>query len=347
MTNMCNVHLLAAGAAAFAAVMGTSAPAGAFPHVVRPGETLAAIATRVYGNPKLESVLAGANFLDVQGGSAPVPGMRLEIPAPGYHRVNAAETWITLALEWLGDGKRADVLARLNHGVAWIPPVEGQEIQIPYVLTVIAADGDRMDQLAHRYMNDANRAWELEAYNGRKASATGALPLKRGDVVLIPLLDLALTEEGKRESHSGLEQGHGAEGRALDAQRRADAELPVLLADLRAGRYVEVVIRGNRLLGNGELTKVQLASVHRGLLDAYVALDAPGAAAGACAAFRQNDPAAKWDPAFVSPKVRSACPAPAPSPASSAPAASAASSGASGSSAPAAPRAPRDGSRDH
>jgi len=302
MKERCIVHILAAGLA-----FTIGGAAHAFPHVVRPGETLAEIATRVYGNPKMESVLAGANFLDVQGGSAPVPGMRLEIPAPAYHRVSVGESWPTLALEWLGDGKRADVLARLNHGVAWIPPVEGQEIQIPYVLTVIAADGDRMDQLAHRYMGDANRSWELEAYNGRKPSSTGAIPLKHGEVVLVPILDLTLTEEGKRELHIGTEQGQNVAGRALDAQRRADGELPVVLADLRAGRYVEVVARGNRVLGSGELTKVQLASVHRALLEAYVALDAPALAAGACTAYRTNDPSAKWDPAFVSPKIRNAC----------------------------------------
>jgi len=327
---------VAAVAVVLAAVTMPS-PARAFSHVVRPGETLAAIATRVYGNPRMESVLAGANFLDVQGGSAPVAGMRLEIPAPGYHRVNATETWITLALEWLGDGKRADVLARINHGVAWIPPVEGQEIQIPYVLTVIAADGDRMDQLAHRYMGDANRAWELEAYNGRKPSPAGAVPLKRSEVVLVPILDLTLTDEGKRESNAGLGQGRSSEGRVLDAQRHADTDIPLLLADLRAGRYVEVVARGNRILGSGELTKVQLASVHRALLDAYVALDAPGAAAAACAAFRIADPSAKWDPAFVSPKVRNACPPPSPPPAPSS----------SSSSGPPPSSASRAGVRDH
>jgi hypothetical protein len=282
--------------------------AHAFPHMVRTGETLAGIATRVYGNPKLEVVLAGANFLDAQGGSAPVPGMRLEIPAPGYHRVTENESWSNLALAWLGDGKRADVLARLNRGVAWIPPVDGLEIQIPYVLTVICADGERMDQLAHRYLNDANRAWELEAYNGRKPTQAGAVPLKRGEVVLIPLLDLELTEAGKAEARgSGVDASHGGGGHALEAQRRADTELPLMLADLRGGRYVEVVARGNRILGGGDLTKVQLSSVHRALLDAYVALDATTSAAGACAAWRTNDPVAKLDPTFVSPKVRAAC----------------------------------------
>ena len=37
----------------------------AFPHVVRPGETLAQIAARLYGDAKRESLLAGANALIV------------------------------------------------------------------------------------------------------------------------------------------------------------------------------------------------------------------------------------------------------------------------------------------
>ena len=82
-------------------------PAHAFTHLVLPGETLAQIASRVYGDPKLEYVLAGANALDVTGGSAIVPGMRLEIPAPAYHHVMLNETWYELALAWLGDPKRA------------------------------------------------------------------------------------------------------------------------------------------------------------------------------------------------------------------------------------------------
>lgn len=298
---------LSAGALATALLAASEAPA--FVHVVQPGETLAQIATRVYGDPKLEVVLAGANGLDIQG-SAPVAGMRLDVPAPGYYRVHVGDTWGALALIYLGDAKRADVLARVNHGVSWIPPVDGQEIQIPYVLTFIASDTDRVDQIAARYMHDANRAWELDAYNGRKGVGTAPPPaLHRGDVVLVPLLDLTLTEAGKAEAARGSERAHDEAGGAeLEAQRRAEAELPLLLADVRGGRYVEAVARGNRVLGSGALAKTQLAVLHRALLEAYVALDASGAAAGACAAWRALVPNAKLDAAMVSPKIRAACP---------------------------------------
>jgi hypothetical protein len=94
---------------------------------------------------------------------------------------------------------------------------------------------------------------------------------------------------------------------ALEQQRKADAELPALLADVRYGRYAEAVARGNRLLGGAALTHPQLAVVHRALLEAYVALDARPAAAAACAAWRSNEPNPALNPVRVSPKILAAC----------------------------------------
>jgi hypothetical protein len=118
---------------------------------------------------------------------------------------------------------------------------------------------------------------------------------------------LKLTEAGKAEARAAAEREGASGGMALEHQRRGDAELPQLLADVRYGRYVEAVARGNRLLGAGALTHPQLAIVHRALLDAYVALDARTAAAAACAAWKSNEPSAMLDPVRVSPKTRTAC----------------------------------------
>lgn len=280
-----------------------SADARAFVHTVRQGESLAHLASRVYGDARRETVLAGANFLDVQGGSAIVAGMRLEIPAPGHHRCAGGETWAALAQDWLGDAKRAEVLARENGGVSWVAPTEGQEIRIPYVLTHLAASGDTTAGLANRYLGDPNLAWLLDGYNGRKDG-----PLVRGEVVLVPLLGLALTADGRNEAAESLERARTeTAGSLLETQRKIESELPALQGDVRGGKYVEAISRGNRLLGTGEPTRAQLAVIHRALLEAYVALDATPLAVAACAAWRANEPAPKLDPIYVSPKIRAAC----------------------------------------
>jgi hypothetical protein len=279
--------------------------AAAFSHVVTHGETLAQIAMRFYGSARFEAAIVGANALDAHGGSAIVSGQLLEVPAPMHHRVKEGETWFTIAKEFLGDTKRADVLARANGAVAWVPPVENQELEVPAVVAVIASEQDTMPALAQRYLGDINKAWELDLYNDRD----GKQKLLRGDIVLVPLIELSLTEEGKKAARAAAERTRTeGGGQAYEAQRRAEADIPPLLADVRAGRYVDAVAKGNRLLGSGELTKPQLASIHRALLEAYTALEATGLAAGACTAWKANaGPDVRLDARSVSPKIRAAC----------------------------------------
>lgn len=288
-----------------AAISLASVDAKAFGHVVSQGETLAQLAIAFYGSPRFEGAIAGANALDAHGGSAIVAGQPLEIPAPGHHRVKEGETWFGLARVYLGDMKRADTLARANGAVAWVPPVENQEIEIPAVVAHIAADHETIAGLAQRYLGDMNKAWELDLYNGRDSKR----PLLRGDVVLVALVDLSLTEAGKKAARTAAERTRTeGGGQAYDAQRRAEADIPPLLADVRAGRYVDAVAKGNRLLGFGELTRPQLAAIHRALLEAYVAMDAPGLAAGACTSWKTNAGGdVRLDPSRVSPKIRAIC----------------------------------------
>lgn len=292
-------------AALFALVLFACArPARAFVHVVAQGEGLAQLAARFYGSAHFESVLVAANGLDARGGSAVVAGFPLEVPAPSHHKVEAAESWAALANRYLGDGKRADVLARANGTVAWQAPTPGQEIAVPAVIAHLAGEGQTMGQLAGRYYGDPNRSWQLNDYNGHKGDKVA-----RGTVVLVPLLDLTLTEEGKRAARQSAQVvSSQGEGFAHDAQKSAEPLIPPLLADVRAGRYVDAVAKGNRLLGLGELTKVQLATIHRALVEAYVALDAWGAAAGACQSWRSYERGPlPLDARRASPKIRKAC----------------------------------------
>ena len=87
----------------------------------------------------------------------------------------------------------------------------------------------------------------------------------------------------------------------------AAGSLPGLLAQVRAGRYVDAVARGVALLERSELTLVEQASVQRQLLEAYAALGATGRASDACQEWRQSDPRVKLDPRLLSPKLLAAC----------------------------------------
>jgi LysM repeat protein len=286
------------------AVVAISTDARAFTHIVKPGETLALIAEHIYGDAKLETVLVGANALDTQGGTVIVAGMRLEVPAPGHHTVLQGESWADLALVWLGAGDppRTELLAVANKGVPWIPPVEGQEIEAPAVVTYIAGEGETINSITQKFWGDPNRGWELNRYNQREA-----ITVHRGEVVLVPVPGLKLTESGRTEARAAAERDGASGGILHDQQRKVDAEIPQLLSDVRYGRYAEAIARGNRMLGTGALTHPQLAVVQRSLLEAYVAIDARSQAATACAAWKSNEPTPILDPIRVSPKIRAAC----------------------------------------
>lgn len=290
-------------ALAAALVLLVSAEAGAFTHLVVPGDTLASIAEKYYGRIQFERLLVAANFLDARGGTPIVRGMRLEVPALGHRRVVGGETWETLASELLGAPWRQDVLSVANGSSPWLPPEVGSEIVVPYNLRVVVAEGEQLVTLSYRHLGDANKAWVLDRYNG----LDGKKP-SQGDVLLIPLTDLPLTDAGREAASRAAGQGCSeASGSVRQTQLRIQQELPALVADLRAGRYVEAVARGTRFVASGALTEPQRALVEQKLTEAYVALDATGLASAACAEWRKRDRRARLDPALTSPKIIAAC----------------------------------------
>jgi phage tail protein X len=283
--------------------LGLAAPAHAFTHTVTEKDTLASIAERYYGRIQFEKLLVAANDLDARGGSPIVRGMRLEVPALGHRVVKQGETWDSLATELLGSPKRSDVLSMANGSSPWLTPEEGAEIIVPFNLRVLVDQGDTLITIAYRFYGDMNRAWVLDRYN-----LLGGRKLQAGDVVLVPLSELPLTDAGKQAARASAgaacSQAHG-EMRA--AQKKVAQELPALLADIRSGRYVDAVARGTRFLASAELSEPQIALVQRQLLEAYVALEAPGLATAACSEWLKRSPGAVLSPVELSPKILAVC----------------------------------------
>lgn len=304
-------------------------PCSAFPHIVQTGETLASMSERFYGKVQNERLLVAANGLDQGVGIRIAPGMRLEVPALLTVRVAAGETWKTLAQRYLGAESRAFAVAQLNGSQPWLSPEVGSEILIPYNLRVVAKDDDTIVGLAYRYLGDRKAAWMLDQYNERKGR-----PIVKGEVLLLPLVDLQLTQAGKDAAKAAADMTY-LETRTAerDAQLKVQQELPVLARLLRQGQYVEALRTATELLTIPSLSPRQTAVVYRALLETYVALGVSGRATEACAHWMELDPKAKLDPVQHSPKLIAACqnqrskaPASAAPPASSPAAASSAES---------------------
>jgi hypothetical protein len=278
--------------------------ASAFTHVVEQGDTLASIAEKYYGKIQYEKFLVDANLLGLEGGSPIVKGMRLEVPSVGHRTVKHGETWDVLATELLGAASRSDVLSIANGSSPWLPPEEGAELIVPYNLRVIVSgSNETLVTIAFKYYGDMNKAWVLDRYNGLNGHK-----IEPNDVVLVPLTDLPLSEEGKKaaEESAGNTCSEAMAG-IRDAQHKVSQEIPALIADVNGGRYVDAAARGSRFLASGALTEPEQAIVNRQLLEAYVALDATGLATQACTEWRRRDPHAALDPVELSPKILAAC----------------------------------------
>jgi len=279
-----------------------SGSAAAFPHIVQPDDTLASLAERYYGRIQYERVLVVANRLDLSGGTPLVPGMQLEIPTVSYHVVHKGDSWASLAARFLGSTDRADVLALANGSNPWLIPEPGARILIPYNLAVLIEGDETVMSLAQKYLGDARKAWTLTHYNKLKHNR-----LQTGSVFLIPMQDLELTDAGRDAVRALAKSSCDDSAKLRRLQRNVAAEIPALVADIRGGRYVDAVARGNRFIASNVLTTSQKAVVYRQLLEAYVALDSQGAATAACSQWRKADPKARLDPAQMSPKTLQAC----------------------------------------
>ena len=178
----------------------------------------------------------------------------------------------------------------------------GAELVVPYPLRHVAGQNDTLRRVAQIYYGSDTlpNVRTLRRFNNLRS-----IRLSRGQVVLVPMNDLVLSEEGRRiiAEQTGEEVRGGA---VRELQQRIEERLPELRDHVRRGRFAEAIALANRLLGAGELTGNQVVSIQRELGTAYVALDWKDMAIAAFRAALERQPDLELDLARTSPTVLAA-----------------------------------------
>ena len=254
--------------ACLCATLSIPSTAFAWLHMAKAGETLEQLSVRYYGTPDKAAVIRAANgFVHPDTGRL-TEGESVEIPEILHVRVGESETWASLSASFLSSQIHAAFLADLNGFKEDQAPPAGTIIRIPFHLRHIFATDETVKSVAELYYKDTKSADWLIRYNTDSKKKYG-----RGDVIIVPLWDLAFTEE----EQARVDAFRDARYTRLDEQHQEAARevIASLKSDFDTGRYVEMVAKASGLLGYGHLTVPQEIGVQNYLAYAYVALDAP------------------------------------------------------------------------
>ncbi|HEX5656349.1 MAG TPA: LysM domain-containing protein [Polyangiales bacterium] len=284
------------GMLAWALCAHASAQQSGIIHVVRSGDTLASIAQAYYGDPRREAVLSNENGLE--GGEALPEGVQLVIPTVRFHRVQRGESWRSIAEHYYGDPARGSVLVRANNAKASSMPDEGALLLVPYPLRHRARNSESFASISQHYYGTRDEARSLRGFNGGRTKAA------RGQVVLVPLFDLALSVTGKQRVDGLQGEGDSEDVQALQAE--VAREIPRLREYVTRGQFVDAVSLGNQLLGHPQRTGNQEISIQRELATAYVALDREDMAVIAFTRALEKQPDLELDSVRTSPRVLAA-----------------------------------------
>jgi LysM repeat protein len=267
-----------------------------YTHAVQEGDTLASIAQRYYGDPTREAVLREANRMKGPSANGLVPGSWIFIPTVAFYHVGKDETWKSIAARFLGRAMRAATLIEANSGNRRVEPDEGAELLIPYPLRHVVSPGETLTKLAKMYMPDSPVS--LKRIRQFNAGAR----IERGQVVLVPLLDLRLAGEGRTEASEAFTLAAGG-GATKAAQDEVESSLPELIEQVQNAKFAEAVSLGNRLLGTQSLTSTQVVTIQKELAVAYVALERTDLAEASFRVALAMQPNLELDTVRTSPRV--------------------------------------------
>jgi LysM repeat protein len=146
---------------------------------VKQDDTLDVIAAEFYGDRAQAKLIVAENKLKKRT----QPGQRLRIPVTREITTDTGDTYKSLAQTYLGDERRAVVLADFNEAdVNDVPPV-GTPVTIPIQITHVAQGSESFAQLATQYWGDPKQADVLRRYNFIDKAT-----IEKGESIIVPMV---------------------------------------------------------------------------------------------------------------------------------------------------------------
>ena len=258
---------------------------------VKQKDTLDLIAAEFYGDRQHAIFIVTENKLKDRKTS---PVQRLRIPVTREIVTEKGDTFESLAEQYLGDKRRAPILAEFNEADVGETPAMGTRLSIPFQVTHVAQANETLSAVASEYLDDSKQGEFLRKYNFLDKTA-----LEKGDSVLVPVLTL--------KTRAGSQLDADAKAR-YDEHRTAMAQAEVALPNARAawlqGDFAHVKALLEPFAERSELLDMRSAVDLQLLLGkAHIAFNETAAAVAAFKHVLERKPSHRLSTYSESPKV--------------------------------------------
>ncbi len=195
----------------------------------RPRDTLELVAAEFYGDRTRGTLVARASKITKP--RALRPGERLRVPVPRHIVTQTGDSWASLAETYLGDPRRAELLAEHNRAPAddtLLP--SGTSIVIPIVIPYTAEGRQTLASIASAVTGDAKLAGLIARYNFLDREV-----LEAGQAIQVPVVNVALAPTKVPPFDA---EATGRRDRQRAAQTRAATAIPIAMQAWREGDLV-------------------------------------------------------------------------------------------------------------
>jgi len=259
-------------------------------HALKPGETVADVAKAFYGDRDKAILLLKYNR--IPDPKKILPGTRIAIPKIIRYTIKKGDTLASIAHTFLGNHRRYQVLASINHLDSPEAISIGKAIRIPIEIPHIVKRGESLAMIANRYYGDPNTFSLIASYN----FISDPQAIKPGTEILIPMINLEIGEKSAPMSES-------PKPPLLPEEQLGFPWLEKGIHLYFAGDYRSALQNVMEALKRGLKRKDDIAKSYRFLAYCHVALGERNLGKRAFKKALDIHPGLELNPTYVSPKI--------------------------------------------